>query len=150
MRRYKTVLGLRGKTGSRPFTWPRVFPAHQTRPFVWPSPYPLPSADVPFPTRPHHSALGTQLKRSLQQNPNKHLTQLSLDRNYVHATTKDLVIDSTMFAYAGPPHYTPPTSYIAPTVGAMPSVVGGMAGVAPAPAPMPGAASPHSKRRRFV
>ncbi|KFM64531.1 Aryl hydrocarbon receptor nuclear translocator-like protein, partial [Stegodyphus mimosarum] len=55
-----------------------------------------------------------------------------------------------MFTYAGPPHYTPPASYIAPTVGPMPSV-GGMPGVAPGPATqLPGAASPHSKRRRFV
>ncbi|XP_071034655.1 aryl hydrocarbon receptor nuclear translocator homolog isoform X4 [Parasteatoda tepidariorum] len=54
-----------------------------------------------------------------------------------------------MFAYAGPPHYTPPTTYIAPTVGTMPSV-GGMTGVAPAAAQLPGSASPHSKRRRFV
>ncbi|GIY11218.1 aryl hydrocarbon receptor nuclear translocator homolog [Caerostris darwini] len=54
-----------------------------------------------------------------------------------------------MFAYAGPPHYTPPTSYIAPTVGTMPNV-GGMTGVAPTPAQLPGSASPHSKRRRFV
>ncbi|GIY27127.1 hypothetical protein CEXT_719321 [Caerostris extrusa] len=54
-----------------------------------------------------------------------------------------------MFAYAGPPHYTPPTSYIAPTVGTMPNV-GGMTGVAPTPAQLPGSASPTAKRRRFV
>ncbi|GFR31372.1 aryl hydrocarbon receptor nuclear translocator 2 [Trichonephila clavata] len=54
-----------------------------------------------------------------------------------------------MFAYAGPPHYTPPTSYIAPSVGTMPSV-GGMTGVAPTPTQLPGSASPINKRRRFV